>query len=57
MTIFIDMTVMNLVTPKAAAKRELLFNKPAVIVAASGLLNILVGLIVAQQNSNFVHTS
>ncbi len=28
MTKFIAMTVINLVTPKAEAKRELLFNKP-----------------------------
>ncbi len=29
MTKYIAMIVINLVTPKAAAKRELLFNKPA----------------------------
>ncbi len=36
MTRFIGMAVMNLVTPKAAAKHELLFNKPA---SVAGSLN------------------
>ncbi len=33
---FMAMTIINLVTPKAAAKRELLFNKPASGVYLSG---------------------
>ncbi len=36
MTKYIAMTVVNLVTPKAAAKHELLFNK---LVSEVGLLN------------------
>jgi hypothetical protein len=32
---------MNLVTPQAAAKRELLFNKPASVIAALLLLFVL----------------
>ncbi len=31
MTKFVAMIVMNLVTPKVVAKRELLFNKPAFV--------------------------
>ncbi len=41
MTEYIIMIVMNLVTPKATTKHELLFNKP---VLEARLLNIEVGL-------------